>query len=92
MIDKKYSTFGNRLFAGLIDGLLFLPLTLIADYVIVEDRTRLWSDLAFNCIWMIYVVVGHGKYGQTIGKKLMNIKVLDIGEEKLIGYTRAFYR
>lgn len=92
MINQKYSTFGNRFLAGLIDGLLFLPLTLVAGYVIMNDRITAWSDLAFNCIWMIYVVVGHGKYGQTIGKKLMNIKVLDKGEEKVIGYTRAFYR
>ena len=41
---------------------------------------------------MIYIVIGHGKYGQTLGKKIMQIKVLDIGEQKTIGYSRAFLR
>jgi uncharacterized RDD family membrane protein YckC len=40
----------------------------------------------------LYVIIGHGKYGQTIGKRLMNIKVFDINEQNIIGYKRAFFR
>ena len=37
-------------------------------------------------------MIGHGKYGQTIGKIAMDIQVLDINEMNLIGYRRAFVR
>ena len=40
----------------------------------------------------IYSVFLHGKYGQTIGKKILDIKVYDLDEENLIGFKRAFYR
>jgi uncharacterized RDD family membrane protein YckC len=94
----KYNTFWKRLFAGIIDGLVFLPLiifqTIIEEYFI--DMYSRWIFIGFEFFyaicWMLYVVVGHGKYGQTVGKKLLKIKVFDIDEKNLIGYRRAFLR
>ena len=93
MIDAKFRTFGNRFFAGLMDGLIFFPVPILGDYLLSKKSiSLLWVDLAQAVIWLLYVVIGHAKYGQTVGKWLMNIKVLDLGENKLIGYRRAFYR
>jgi uncharacterized RDD family membrane protein YckC len=90
----KYKTFWQRFVAGIIDGLVFIPL-MIADYFIYqEDNITLfiaWRLINTFC-WMTYIVIGHGKYGQTLGKKVMRIKVLDIDEQKMIGYSRAFFR
>jgi uncharacterized RDD family membrane protein YckC len=41
---------------------------------------------------MLYLVIGHGRYGQTIGKRLMGIQVLSVNEQEVIGYRNAFLR
>jgi uncharacterized RDD family membrane protein YckC len=40
----------------------------------------------------MYLVIGHGRYGQTVGKYLMGVKVMDVNEKDVIGYRRAFLR
>ncbi len=93
-MKNKYHTFWKRLGAGLIDGLIFVPLSLIGDLFDKANHPTIfigWTLVNTIC-WTTYVVVGHGKYGQTIGKWLMHIKVLDFNEKNTIGYTRAFYR
>lgn len=93
MIEKKYKTFRNRFFAFFLDILIFLPFYIVADYLSAKNNiSLLWMDLADTVIWTTYVVVGHGKYGQTVGKWLMNLKVMNIKETEVIGYKKAFYR
>ena len=90
----KYNTFWKRLLAGLVDTIIFIPF-MIGDFFINQSDNIIlfisWRLISIIC-WMTYIVIGHGKYGQTIGKKVMQIKVLDIDEEKTIGYLRAFIR
>lgn len=38
------------------------------------------------------MVIGHGFYGKTIGKRLVGIKVFSLNEKTLIGYKNAFIR
>jgi uncharacterized RDD family membrane protein YckC len=90
----KYHTFGKRLVAGLIDGLIFIP------FSILDNRFEDTDNKAIFIVWTLfhsicrtlYAVIGHGKYGQTIGKGLMGIKVFDLNEKTLIGYKNAFLR
>lgn len=90
----KYNTFGKRFVAGLIDGMVFLPFSLLINHCehTADKTTFLVSILCSIICWTLYVVMGHGRYGQTIGKRLMDIKVFDIQEQNIIGYKRAFYR
>lgn len=90
----KYRTFGQRLLAGLIDGLIFIPFSLLDNYFHdVENNIVFISWQFISMITLtLYLVIGHGKYGQTLGKKVMDIKVLDLDEINLIGYKRAFLR
>jgi uncharacterized RDD family membrane protein YckC len=93
-ILHKYQTFWHRLFAGILDGLVFIPLGIVAA-CLPEDgemKIQIAVDMLFTILWTLYVVIGHGKYGQTLGKKAMKIKVFDISEHGLIGYKRAFLR
>jgi uncharacterized RDD family membrane protein YckC len=80
--------------AGIIDGLVFLPLPIILGIFI--DTSDKWmflgGELFYNVCWMVYYVVGHGKYGQTLGKKMMGIKVFNLDERTVIGYKKAFLR
>ncbi len=69
-------------------------LALLTGHIENIDNKNLfivWTLFYIIC-WTMYVVIGHGKYGQTIGKRLMNIKVFDINEQDVIGYKRAFFR
>lgn len=90
----KYNTFGKRLLAGIIDAFVFIPFSIANRHIENIDNKNLfivWTLFYIIC-WTMYVVIGHGKYGQTIGKRLMNIKVFDINEQDVIGYKRAFFR
>jgi uncharacterized RDD family membrane protein YckC len=93
-ILPKYQTFVKRTIAGFIDGLVFIPFDFLGDYFIHTFGHSFiipWSFLN-TIILTLYFVIGHGKYGQTLGKKAMAIKVLDLDEKNLIGYKRAFIR
>ena len=93
MVHPKYQTFWKRFFAGIVDGIVFLPFTLLDNYFAGSSLSAyiLWE--AFYLVaWAAYMIIGHGKYGQTLGKRAMNIKVLDLDEKNTIGYKRAFYR
>jgi uncharacterized RDD family membrane protein YckC len=37
----------------------------------------------YSVSWVAYSIVCHGLYGQTIGKKLVGIRVLDVSESRL---------
>src|SRR5688500_121192 len=91
---NKYNTFGKRFLAGLIDGLIFIPFTIL-DYSFEDTNNKtifIWWTLFHTICWTLYVVIGHGKYRQTFGKRLMRIKVFDVNEKYLIGYKKAFLR
>ena len=85
-IARKYRTFWPRFWAGFIDGFVLLPLAWIDSAV--------WTNISatpFLVFWFVvyslsgvaYTVVLHGLYGQTIGKRVMGVKVLDISEARL---------
>ena len=74
----------------MIDGILFAGL-----YFLLESFTGysyVW-DVLTDLLWICYSVYFHGKYGQTPGKFLMKIKVVDhLNEAAVIGYQRALLR
>jgi uncharacterized RDD family membrane protein YckC len=83
---RKYQTFWPRFWAGWIDGLALGPLWLL-DWG-VQSATNapivlaVWFIL-FTVSFDVYTVVMHAKYGQTLGKMVLGIKVLDVSETKL---------
>jgi len=91
---EKYSTFWKRLFSAIIDGIIFIPFSYLGAYIEQgNNRPLLFCWLLLEAfLIMLYFVYLHGRYGQTLGKKVMNIRVLDLNESKTIGYKHAFYR
>src|SRR5207248_6148916 len=93
-VPPKYRTFWPRFWAGWIDGLIFLPLYFIDSWI--QSATTETAVLAF---WFIvytfssdaYSVLMHAKWGQTIGKMLTGVKVLDVSEAKL-SFRQALLR
>lgn len=93
-IQRKYKTLVQRVAAMIIDGIIFLPVTFFfASWADPNSSSSFvyWTFLA-QCAWLIYSVVMHGKYGQTLGKMASTIKVFSVDEKTVIGYRRAFLR
>lgn len=82
----RYQTGWLRFCAGVVDSavlwLVFLPFEWLgrradAPFGIIA----LW--VVASLVGIAYTVVLHGHYGQTLGKRLLHVRVLDISEGKL---------
>jgi len=86
VIGPKYRTFWPRFWAGAIDGCVFLPIVLL-HFLVYRDGVPIWLRalwyVAASLSYPSYVVVMHARYGQTLGKMLTHVKVLDISETAL---------
>src|SRR5450432_2870235 len=85
-IQHRYRTFWPRFWAGWIDSLVFIPLS-GADWLVQQTTSApavlaLWFVL-YTLSFDIYSVALHAKYGQTLGKMAMGVKVLSLSETKL---------
>ena len=90
----RYNTFWRRLGAVVIDSIVLLPLTFLDTYSEVSaNKVLFYIGLSISSFISIsYFIILHAKYGQTLGKKLMKVKVLDIDEASLLGIKRAIIR
>lgn len=82
----KYHTFWPRFWAGIIDGLVFLPLGLLDRFVYSFFGAGLAVGLWFvfhSLSFYAYSVLLHGLYGRTIGKQVTGVRVLDVTERAL---------
>jgi uncharacterized RDD family membrane protein YckC len=86
VIEKKYRTFWLRFWAGNVDALVLSPIFLVDDWIWTQHMpiaTRvLWFVLS-SLAWPIYSILLHGRGGQTVGKRLLRIKVVDVSGEAL---------
>jgi len=91
---KIYQTFFRRFWAGVIDGLVFLPVFAVSwvvlfdtDQPILQVSWYVIASLAFPA----YSIFFHGRFGQTLGKMATRVKVLDVSGDKLT-FKQAFFR
>src|SRR6266540_698023 len=94
MIEKKYQTFWRRVGAGFIDGIIFYPFILIAKFIIYKSDSSflvIFWDQFHMWAWVTYTVLMHGYKGQTLGKMVCKVRVLDITENRL-SLRQAFMR
>ena len=85
MIEYKYSTFWPRFWAGVVDGLIFWPLDWVYQWVFpavsIPSRIVVFvvyaSALSLYNIWMV------ARFGQTLGKMVCKVVVLDVSEAPL---------
>ncbi len=91
---NKYDTFWHRFFAGFIDGLIFLPFGII-DFFMKRGVDGFlifpWLIISYSAFF-VYSIYFHWTRGQTIGKKMMGVKVVDVSEEKLLTLKQAIMR
>ena len=85
---EKYQTLGRRFLALIIDWILIGLGTLIISFVLriffESDQTMSLMSLAATSVLKLttvfYFILLHYRYGQTIGKKAVDVKVVDDSE------------
>lgn len=79
----------------MIDAFVFLPLAYIDEALLTPDRSSwvliAWATVSYSSYWL-YSVFLHARYGQTVGKRLLGGKVLDIDELDTPSLRQAFLR
>lgn len=95
MYSDKYSNFWRRFFAIVIDGVVFLPLQWCDEYILsgAVSSAGIFAWGAFSSLFGIaYYVLMHAKYGQTIGKMVTKVKVVDISETRNLTIKQSCLR
>jgi uncharacterized RDD family membrane protein YckC len=85
-----YQTFWSRVAAVLLDSLLLWPLILIGN----TDEPGTWSIVTLTVMVLQhgYYVIGHAQYGQTLGKRLMGVRVVRAHEHLPLHWKHAIMR
>lgn len=94
-MNLKYKTGLRRLGAAIIDSLFFIPLAQIDS--LLRDNFENRYGLLFWLVIMttlpfLYSIIMHCRYGQTLGKMVANVKVLNVEETGLLTFKQALFR
>lgn len=79
-MNQRYAGFGVRFVAALVDGVLLFIVSFIIGLpvgLVFGDNASSVASILGWAISISYYVVYQQKYGQTIGKKAMKIKVVN---------------
>lgn len=92
--NAKYQTFFKRLAAAIIDAIIFLPVLYLSNAFFGPDPEKsIGWQVVQNGLYLTYSIIGHTVYGQTIGKRLTSIKVVqNENEHKLLSFFQSFMR
>jgi uncharacterized RDD family membrane protein YckC len=102
IMEKKYHTFWCRLAASILDSLIvYVPLVFtyfFTEYFFMRKNMNMLGII--NMILLIVIIFSrpvytiwmHGRYGQTLGKKAMNIILLNVEETRIVNYREAVRR
>ncbi|HEX8249857.1 MAG TPA: RDD family protein [Pyrinomonadaceae bacterium] len=80
---ERYRTLLPRFAALILDVVLLLPLAIVDEQIKSAAFSQEFKWVLFlitDLAEIIYFIVMHGLFGQTVGKMLMNVKVLDVSE------------
>lgn len=82
----------RRIVAAVIDALvLFIPIR-IAFYFAAVPYEDIFAGILAGVVWFVYSGVLEGIYGKTMGKKLLNLKVIPVKEGEELSLDKAFIR
>jgi uncharacterized RDD family membrane protein YckC len=75
--ETLYAPFGKRVLASMVDTLVFIPIYCISDYN--YNSWKLFSLDLFLTIFIpvVYRIVMEWKYGATIGKMVLKLRVVN---------------
>jgi uncharacterized RDD family membrane protein YckC len=88
----RYAGFWPRLGAILIDLVVLAPVIAVSFWTLTVSRTTaLFFELPVAVAFAFYNIYFVGRWGQTIGKMALKIRVVSLNGEEA-GFKRAFYR
>jgi uncharacterized RDD family membrane protein YckC len=88
----NYATFWQRFAAMWIDFFVLLPLVFIHGWLESLSKTAaIVLVVPMTAAYCTYSIYCHGRYGQTVGKHLMHIRVVRTTGER-IGWREAWLR
>jgi len=93
--SERYSTFGPRFWTGSVDSCVLWPIGFITEALLFQDipRTLAAVVMAVQSLgWLVYTVVMHVRYGQTVGKMVTAVKVVDLRTEGGLSWSQAWIR
>jgi len=91
----RYSTFGPRFWTGTIDACVLWPITLVTSSLLTLNIPRGLAALLVivpSLAWIPYTVLMHARYGQTVGKMVTKVRVVDFRTEGKISFRQAWLR
>jgi uncharacterized RDD family membrane protein YckC len=92
MSDYRYQTIGARFVASVIDSLIFLPLIWVWYLAEMTEAIFWLFNLAMFVVSTAYFVILHGRDGQTLGKRMMKVRVVRATDENRISYRQSLWR
>lgn len=95
MREEKYRTGLKRLWAAIIDSIVFMPLLFVDKWLYNSNQNHnvstTWLILT-SFLPIFYSIFLHYKYGYTIGKWVAKVKVLDVSENHTISLRQSIMR
>ncbi len=94
VVAAPYASYGQRVGAFLIDGVIILVILFILAGILAA-RDNLGPAVVFGLFGLasvVYKPLMEGSRGQTLGKMAVNIKVVRAVDAGPIGYGEAFMR
>lgn len=94
-LAEKYSTFGPRFWTGSVDSCVLWPLAFITTVLLSLSIPRILAAVLViteSLAWLLYTVVMHARYGQTVGKMVTKVRVVDFRTEGSISWRQAWLR
>ena len=88
----RYAGFWPRLGAILVDTVVIVPILALSFWALTASRTtQLVLELPIAISFALYNIYFVGRWGQTLGKMALKIKVVSL-DGGPAGFGRAFYR
>lgn len=94
-LGEKYSTFGPRFWTGSVDACVLWPIGFVASVLLacqLPAAIGVGLVIVQNLAWMFYSVTMHARHGQTYGKMVCKVKVVDFHTEGAITFRQALLR
>jgi uncharacterized RDD family membrane protein YckC len=94
-LTRKYDTFGPRFCTGFVDTVVLAPIGFGASWLLfLEPPTAIAAVVIVgrDLLWLAYTVLLHAKYGQTVGKRVCYVKVVDFRTEGPVTFRQAALR
>ncbi len=94
-VDRKYSTFWPRFWTSSVDQCVLWPLGFVVSLLLLWNTSSAFStvlSIVSNAVGVTYTVWMHARYGQTVGKMICKVRVVDYRTEGPITLRQAIVR